>query len=244
MRSLARLAGISRATLYRRTQGREAILRALAQRGMSAARRRDSKTKILDAARIVFARHGFEGATLEQIANHARLGEATVYRLFGDKEGLVAAFLSEISPRKAVREALEQPTGDVRADLERFAERVLTSASESHALLRLVLIESLKQGSLLARIRAHAPTRSLPMLVALLDAHVRAGTMRAIDTRQAAQAFMGMVMGFALIGPVLHGMPVPPAKPTARHITALFLDGAINMHRSAHATAPNKRARR
>ncbi len=244
MRALAKATALSRATLYRRTGGRDAIIRALAERGVRTHSKRSAKAKILDAAKVVFSRRGFDAATLEQIANQAAVGEATVYRLFHDKEGLVAAFLSEISPRTAAREALEQPTGDLRADLARIAERVLTAASESPALLRLVLIESLEQGSLLARIRAHSPTRTLPMLVALLDAHVRAGSLCAIDTRQAAQAFTGMVLGFALIGPVLHGLPVPPAKPTAQQITALFLDGALDAHRSVHATAQRTRSRR
>jgi AcrR family transcriptional regulator len=241
MQLLSERSGISRATIYRRVGGRAAIVRALALRGHNAARP-DARAKIIAAARDVFARHGFELATIEQIANRAAVAEATVYRLFGDKEGLVSAFLSEVAPRRAAREIIERPSGDLRADLARFAERVLTAASESPELLRIVLFESLKQGSLVARIRAHSPARTLPALVSLLASHAHDGAFGALSAHDAAQSFMGMVMAFGLLGPVMHGLSVPPPKETALKITSLFLDGALASTRTSHAK-PVTRAR-
>ncbi|MFO0562722.1 MAG: helix-turn-helix domain-containing protein [Polyangiales bacterium] len=232
MSSLASRAGISRATLYRQCRGRDAVLAALAARGI-AAPRRDARRKVLDAAKVVFSRSGFEAATIEQIAARAEVAEATVYRLFKDKEGIVTAFMNEFAPRRAAREALERSTGDLREDLQRFAERLLTVASESQELLRIALIEMLTKGSLVARVRAHSSSRTLASLVAIIEPHERA--LRAMSAREAAQAFTGMVMGFGLFGPVMHGLPVPEPKETAAKITALFFQGALRSPRKSHA---------
>lgn len=242
MSALASRAGISRATLYRQSHGRDAIIAALAERGL-ATQRTDTRSKVLTAAKTVFARSGFEAATIEQIAHRANVSEASVYRLFKDKEGLVAAFMNEFAPRRAAREALERSTGDLRQDLQRFAERLLTFASESPELLRIAIIESLTKGSLVARVRAHSPTRTLAALVTLLEPH--AESLRIESPQEIGQAFMGMVMAFGLLAPVLQGQPVPPPKETAEKITALFFEGAFIAPRRPHATTRRRsRSRR
>jgi AcrR family transcriptional regulator len=50
-----------------------------------------TRADILDAARALFGRHGYEGATLRMIADAARVDPALVARSFGDKDGLFLA---------------------------------------------------------------------------------------------------------------------------------------------------------
>lgn len=50
--------------------------------------------RILDAARDVFLARGFEGASLDDIAQAARAGKATLYARFGGKEALYAAVIA------------------------------------------------------------------------------------------------------------------------------------------------------
>ncbi|WP_202872965.1 TetR/AcrR family transcriptional regulator [Kribbella capetownensis] len=73
--------------------------------------RRDSvrnRERLVDAAREVFAEHGF-GATLDDIARHAGLGTGTAYRNFPNKRAIAAEVLREATEQIAVdaREALE-----------------------------------------------------------------------------------------------------------------------------------------
>ncbi len=68
--------------------------------------------RILDAARQVFLERGFEGASIEEIADTARSGKPTIYARFPNKEALFAAvvmrsILSRIEELKA-----EVPSGD------------------------------------------------------------------------------------------------------------------------------------
>jgi len=53
-------------------------------------RSRATRERILEAARITFAAHGYEGATLRTIATRADANVALVIRYFGSKEDLFA----------------------------------------------------------------------------------------------------------------------------------------------------------
>src|SRR5262245_62523818 len=117
MERLARATGLSRATLYRQTGGRDALLDALAAAGADVGDRTEARARILLGAGEVFGRVGFEAATMEEIATTAKVGVVTIYRQFGDKDGLVAAFLDELAPRRAAREA--RASDDVRRSEER-----------------------------------------------------------------------------------------------------------------------------
>lgn len=63
-------------------------------------RRRDEakalfRNAILEAAEHVFAQHGFHGARIQDIADHARIAVGTVYNHFEQKEDVLRALLEE-----------------------------------------------------------------------------------------------------------------------------------------------------
>ena len=74
--------------------------------------------RILDAARKVFLEHGFEGASIEEIAEVARSGKPTIYARFRDKRALftevvtrdilsrITEFTSEVSTGATIEERL------------------------------------------------------------------------------------------------------------------------------------------
>src|SRR5258708_19075831 len=56
-------------------------------------KRRANQGRILQAARKVFAQHGYHGATIEEIAEEAGLSNGAVYYNFANKEDLFLALL-------------------------------------------------------------------------------------------------------------------------------------------------------
>lgn len=56
----------------------------------------DRRTALLDAALSLFAQRGFYGTAVPQIAERAGVGVGTLYRHFGDKEGLVNALYQHL----------------------------------------------------------------------------------------------------------------------------------------------------
>ncbi|MDP4530297.1 TetR/AcrR family transcriptional regulator [Alkalimonas delamerensis] len=75
---------------------------------------KDSKDRILDAAEELFARHGFDGVTLRQIASLAGVDVALTNYHFGKKQALLSAVVAR---RGALLNA-------ARLDALRFAEQV------------------------------------------------------------------------------------------------------------------------
>jgi len=223
MADLARESGMARATLYRQAGSREEVLAFLAAQGVDLGERQDVQDRILQGARRVFTRAGFDGATLEEVAREAEVGVATVYRQFGDKEGLVRAFGDRFGPRRAVLAVAISPSGDLRADLERLAAAALRAAFEDLDLLKLALLERLRGGAWAELMRA-SPLSSKRTLARLLKSYLEQGELAEGDPRQMAQAFSGLLLSFVTT-PLLEGKPMPDPDETARFITRLFLDG-------------------
>ena len=80
----------------------------------------DTRAALLDAARVVFAERGYDGATVRAIAERAGVDPAMVNHWFGGKEPLfVAALDLPVDPAAALSEVLP-------GDPEHLAERILS----------------------------------------------------------------------------------------------------------------------
>ena len=94
--------------------------------GDTVPQRRDpvaTRKKLLTAARLEFARHGFAGARVDEIAERAGVNKQLVYHYFGDKDALYLAVLEWVyadireqerqlnleglPPEKAIRKLIE-----------------------------------------------------------------------------------------------------------------------------------------
>src|SRR5437764_15413442 len=58
-------------------------------------RRAQTRARLLEAAARVYARRGFEAATLDEVAEEAGFTKGAVYDHFGSKEKLLLALLDE-----------------------------------------------------------------------------------------------------------------------------------------------------
>jgi AcrR family transcriptional regulator len=91
---------------------------------------------ILDAALAAFIEHGFDGMSIEGVAERAGVGKTTIYRRWASKEELVAAAVGTL-----VREVAVPDTGSVRDDvlvLVRQLVRLFRSGEAGGALPRMV----------------------------------------------------------------------------------------------------------
>ncbi|MFI6515574.1 TetR/AcrR family transcriptional regulator [Spirillospora sp. NPDC050679] len=86
---------------------------------------RDNRARILDAARAVFGEQGL-GAPMREVARHADVGPATLYRHFPTKQELIAETFAEQrrACHAAVRDALADPDPwhGFRSLIERICE--------------------------------------------------------------------------------------------------------------------------
>ena len=227
MDALAARAGLSRATLYRRLGSRARLLEHLAARGDLAAADlagRDLPSRVLEAMQRVLARDGFSGATVERVAQEAGVGTATIYRRFGDREGLFAAYASRFSPRRLAR-GLAESEVDLESGLLGLARESLDFFRRHPELVRLRLSGDPEAHRLLGG-GLGEQERMLPLLARYLEDQIEAGQLAPADPLLLATVFGGLVTGFGLMSHDDSGPGMRDLDAAARTIVGIFLDGA------------------
>src|SRR5260370_27597280 len=102
-------------------------------------------TRILDAARKVCLERGFEGASIDEIAEVARSGKRTIYARFRDKRALFTAVVTRDILSRITEFKAEVPTGATIE--ERLTSAAITLVhwgfdSDRIALMRLAVAEA------------------------------------------------------------------------------------------------------
>lgn len=226
MEQLETASGISRATIYRRLGSKERILQRLAEeRGINTGNQADVRTRILQAARTVFGRYGLIKTTMEQIAQEAGVGVATVYRHFGDKESLVRAFVQEHTPQRQIAEAIVHPSGDLETDLTQLVVTMLAFLSENRDMIQLSFAESQVTQQYMERLRS-VPERTLHHVARYLETQVASGRLPPqYNPQELALALLGMILAFAFVAPTYYGIALDEPERIGRFIVRLFLSG-------------------
>jgi AcrR family transcriptional regulator len=98
---------------------------------------RQTRLRILEAAREIFVRKGFSGTTIAAVAKAAEASEETIYSIFSNKQGLLDALI-----RKAVIGESEAPLVDQPGPV---AVRSSTSQREQIQLFAADVAERLKR---------------------------------------------------------------------------------------------------
>ncbi len=93
--------------------------------------REEMQHRILDAAGRVFARQGFHGATIADIAQEAGLGKGTLYLYFRNKDALAEALVERHFATLAARTIRPRPPDTLDALLAEID--VVLDLSDAHA---------------------------------------------------------------------------------------------------------------
>lgn len=220
MGAVARRAGVSRGTLYRRFGDRDRLLARVAERqGTSAAALvRGPRERLLDGVGAVLAEHGLAALTVDAVARHAELGPATVYRHFESRDALLATFAAERSPRRLVAMLDESPGSDIEGDLRRLAEAGLRFAHEQPGLVRLAMGPDAERFSA----RTGDSRRVRVALVEYFGRQVAAGRLVG-EPRLMAASFAGMVL--ALGTPELSGEAASDPEVMAAFVAQMMVHG-------------------
>src|SRR4051794_23778583 len=108
----------------------------------------DQRERIILAGAALIAKRGFHGTTIELIIRRAKVGYATFYKNFSDKEELLLAIFdyAGVEVRRRMRDAINQAgdswTDQVAASLSALFEMI----AEHPTFARVCLVESLSAG--------------------------------------------------------------------------------------------------
>jgi AcrR family transcriptional regulator len=159
---------------------------------------KDRRQDILEAAMQLFAKKGFRGTTTRDLAAHADVNEAIIFRHFSNKEELYRAILEEKmrQGQDARVEELKQlaQSGDDLKFLEALGHAFLERHERDTTFMRLLLFSALEGHQLSDMFLDSMPERD--PIAAYFQDRIDKGVFKPVDPNLAARAIFGMLFMF------------------------------------------------
>jgi TetR/AcrR family transcriptional repressor of mexJK operon len=221
------------------------------QRGAGPATGREQGTRavrkrraILAAATLAFLRNGYLGTSMDEIAALAAVSKQTVYKHFGDKEGLfteiVTSTVNEASDpvHEGVRHLAD--SDDIEADLEDLARRQLATVIQPQLmqLRRLVIAEVGRFPELGRLFFERGPGRTMAALASAFERLAERGVLELNDPALAAAHFNWLVMSAPVNEAMLLGRDEAPAPDELDR----YAEGGVRVFLAAYGAKPSAAA--
>jgi len=150
--------------------------------GSRAEVRAAAEAQIVEAAERVFARAGFNGATVAQIAELAGLPKANLHYYFGSKAELYRAVLARTLHDWLVPMDALVPGADPRQALERYIRAKMALSAERPDASRVFANELLHGAEVLGELIRTELRASVRRKAAVIDGWIAEGRMAAVDS--------------------------------------------------------------
>ncbi|MGB3511328.1 MAG: TetR/AcrR family transcriptional regulator [Microcoleaceae cyanobacterium] len=188
-----------------------------------------TRTKILQAAQKLFARHGYDGTTTRDLAQKAGVAEGTLFRHFTNKKAILIELatqgwidiltdllteLSEMSSYKAVAKVMR---------------RRMLNMSKNADMMKVCFFEAQFHPELQNRIQSEVIAKMTDVAEAFFETAMERGIYRRMNPKVVARVFLGM---FAIAGFSQQTLLEPDASPQAMQEMAegladIFLNGVL-----------------
>jgi AcrR family transcriptional regulator len=189
--------------------------------------------RFLDAATDAFLENGYRRASLSGIVRRAGGSMSTLYRVFGDKEGLAHAIIERHMATVTARlQGLSLSGLPPERALQQVGENILDASISRESLLvhRIVIGEGRDFPELRDWFFAHAVMPAQAILTDYLENEIAAGRLALRAPAVASSQFFMMIFGELIIR-VASGNRANPdpaiARVDARAAVDLFLHGAL-----------------
>lgn len=180
------------------------------------------RDRILEAAKRVYAKHGFRGATTRLIAIEADVNEVTIFRTFGSKAALFDSLMNSHVATSPVPLLPDEPVHP-EAEIGRWCSAVLSHMRENRSLLRKSIGE-LEERPDAAVSMCEGPSCAGMILtdyILRLQANGRADADADIQT--AVAMLMSSLFGDALMRDIIpNGFPQPEDAAPARYVGTML----------------------
>src|SRR5579863_3636531 len=182
------------------------------------------RAQILEGARAVFLKRGFDGASMGEIARHAGVSKGTLYVYFASKEELFDAIVRAQCPMQVEQVfALDPADHDVAAALTRLGNNYAGALCRPERLsaLRTIIAISERMPEAGGRFYEMGPATGIARLAQYLDAQVAAGVLAIDDTQVAAAQFLESCLATMLKAMMFGAMMEPPGDARIAHVVAM-----------------------
>lgn len=197
------------------------------------------RAAILDAAGRMFTLHGFEGASMDQIAAEAGVSKLTVYSHFGDKETLVGEAVRMVCASLMPDELfVADPAAPLRAQLTDIARAFFALITSEGALAAHRMMMTPGSDARLRQMFWQAGAERIQhAFSSFLDARMASGELDVPDQHRAAVQFFCLLKGDLHTRMACGLCPQPPRCDVDAHI-----DATVDMFLRAYAARPAARS--
>jgi AcrR family transcriptional regulator len=158
------------------------------------------RQQILAQATDLFARHGFAGASVRQIARGCGITEAAIYRHFDSKLHLYEQVIRHKAAEHDIAGYLAEQAGrgDVEEALVAIAAHIVRLTREDPGLMRLMFNSSLESGDVSTVLFQEIRLPYIEFLTQEFQRRMAAGEIMEIEPVMTSRCYVGMVMDCAL----------------------------------------------
>jgi AcrR family transcriptional regulator len=189
----------------------------------------ETQTRILRAAKKLFARRGYDGTTTRDLAQEAGVAEGTIFRHFENKK----AILIEVATQGWVEILTDLLTelsemASYKAIAQVMRKRML-NLHQNADLLRVCFMEAQFHPDLREKIQTDVIAKMTDVAEAFFETAMDQGIYRRMNPRVVAQVFLGMftIAGFSR-DTIMPGESSPQAMlEMAEGMADIFLNGVL-----------------
>ncbi len=190
-----------------------------------------TRAAILSAARNVFARCGFEGASTREVAEVARVNNAMIYYHFKDKGGLYQAVLADsfnAFDRIWEHDIFKSPA-TARAKIQRYLEEFIHFQHSNEELRKIMSMEFAACSENCKWLADNFFTHGYGKLASILKEGMKNGELKKINPAQAIPSLVGMVIHSFIMRPIAEYVTGKRmdlnAQKFGKFVTDMFFDG-------------------
>ena len=152
--------------------------------------------RLMAVATDYFVEHGFNGTTIDAIAQAADMGKQAVYTRFTDKERLFDAVIQRLKEKPVFTEMPSDDGSPVVEGLPRRIRAIFEDANRPYSMTvsKLALREGRRFPELVPLLLEGTAERYTRPLAAYLEARKAAGDVREIDTLEASDMCVDLIL--------------------------------------------------
>ncbi len=156
---------------------------------------KDTRSKILQVARRLFAEQGYTATSMRQVAEQAGIGKATIYHHFPDKEAMFVALVEGNIGKMEQALAAVKAEPDPKRRIEVAARASIHFLFESADILQIARREVPGARDYLRDYFVSFLHQYIDLLSEAIEKGIVSGIYRPVDPRDAARVFMTMIQG-------------------------------------------------
>ena len=162
--------------------------------------KRERRKRILDAAEAVFARKGFHGATIREIAQLADVADGTIYNYFDNKFDLLLGIMGRVAEVERLPAELKQALeGDVRDFFVTAFHDRMDRVEQGEETLQAILPQVLVHPELRKQYYEQYVRRIATLLERYVQDQVESGRIRQVDVPLTVRMVQGMFIGLLIL---------------------------------------------